>query len=484
MQYSVQESYIARIKRIYSLMVGTYILGSLFILYLIHGIISDQFLAIMAVIQIFWGILCFAFLLRRPLLSWNDASVELLEDELDVLKQKKHIRVPFKSISRVQFVLKKNGDPLSTRIYSVNSHRKLIIPALNNQAHFCDLLKSKIDGHANIESISVRLPIEGPHRTFTLTLISAIYLTVALQVLMTVATKFLRPDLNISIVKLIIPTMMALSIAISLSSAVLLQRKAANILILLIGASILFINKAALPGVFSGVTPSWYIVLFWIYNGAVLAGIFSATFLLFNPVGRPLHPRTPYLWLTCGVSSGLVIAWVLMFYHARWAQTSSEHTSLAAAGPWAEVVRKDFDFAISFPGTPVEAQAPDLGTGGHSLRVQVARTALYEIDYASIPSVIRPDNAAIFFDRVRDSQVKAIQNRKVSVEVSAEKSFSVDGFPARDYTIIPSGYPATHARLILVGQKFYRMRTTFVGNSSDAGQFFSSFHFFKTEMTH
>jgi hypothetical protein len=183
----------------------------------------------------------------------------------------------------------------------------------------------------------------------------------------------------------------------------------------------------------------------------VFVGIFTALFLFFSPANKKLNRKAAPLWIAVFVLTGSIVTYALVSNRNLQSETTTDadaqKSTQTASEDWIETVSKDGRFAISFPGKPTEGRPLTVpSTFGnlelHALRLEIPRTALYEISYATIQQSLDSATVASFFDRIRDAQVKAIKDRNVPVEIGPEKNFLIAGFPARDYSFKPrsAGY--------------------------------------------
>jgi len=278
MQFFISQTYRKRSRNILKLTLAAFCIGSLLILSAMYGVIPNQIFAISVALQILGGSLTFYFL-RRKFLYWDDAVITMSEQALIIWKPDMELELPFSAISKMQ-VLCYRGKASATLLEFDSPPRKLIIPILENQMQFSELLKTKFE-KTEIQTIETP-PAQGSRRWITLGLIGALWLAVGLRLAMAVLLLSSRPELHLSLRSLVLPSITLISIANFFMITILRRKKLAQAALLILGIWMLVSNLMALKYSRGFISPP-YEMLFWAHFATVLIAVALTTYLLVAP---------------------------------------------------------------------------------------------------------------------------------------------------------------------------------------------------------
>jgi hypothetical protein len=264
----------------FKVMMATLVIASVAILYFIHALFSEKVFFIMTVMQSLWA-LVLAYFFYRLFSKWKNANIEISDTDLILNQAKSTVTIPFSSITKI-IVQRKDREIVMMRMSSDIFRRDLIVPPAAQSAEFYEHLRTKIDNPFKIEDQSYQ-ELAGWDRITISVLFATIMLTVLFRIGTAAFTIMMRPDLNVSYARLVMPTIFEVSIACSFLAQILRRKRWAFAILAFIGALFLVADLRAAALLDLGSVPTWYLFSFWAYNLVLAVGVFAALFMLIKP---------------------------------------------------------------------------------------------------------------------------------------------------------------------------------------------------------
>jgi hypothetical protein len=274
MEFKISPKYIFQINRFFKMVVAGLLIGSVVIFYNLYFALSLQtFLAIL----IFQIVVCTAtaLWLRKGLFAWNNSKIEILENDLLIVKQKGEIRIPFTMISNAKFFFNL-GKPFVTKIKTEKLNFN--IPPLENGTEFYEAVKAKINNSWKTEVIN-RMPLKGWFRTAQLTITWALFFFVGIRAVL-IGMRLMDHHTAGSYGLILMGIMIQVGFGATIASHVLRNSKVGYGFVFIGGMFYLLGTVKELMALnFHNLAP-WQYSLYFLYNVALLIGTLAAGLLL------------------------------------------------------------------------------------------------------------------------------------------------------------------------------------------------------------